>query len=349
VDPPTADFREADRNLIAHYAGRFGWEVGAVLRPSTARVVAETDELDESDWMVASLDGDLLVHHRDRPLRAELPVAINTPQREFDAALVRTHEHAWALLWSRGDDERRAERFVAGSPDLLRWETPRRLRFAPPAEGTGGNGAELEGSSNVCATTNDYLMLVERGFARHSEDLRSWTAPVRVFGQDAWRSALTRTEDGWAWAVCLTDSDALEPYDPADPLTGYFVIDGRRYRHVCELRVAASRDGLAWEERGKITLPGQGSGLWAFPLPAGALGIGVQFNARFMRWFTLPSSGGLREIPSSLELQTDSPAAVFFVRDGRILSLRPVFDYFREQRSVLLGAGSRRLFEEFGP
>jgi TolB-like protein len=348
MDPPAPDHREADRKLIAHYAGRFGWELGAVLRPSTAPVLVATDELETGGWMVASLDGDLLVHHRDRPLRAELPVAINTPGREFDAALVRTHEHAWALLWSRGDDARRAERFVASSPDLLRWETPRRLRFAPPAEGTRGNAAELEGSSNVCATTAGYLMLVEPGFARSSEDLRTWGPPARVFDEDAWRSALARTEDGWAWAVCLTDSDALEPYDPTDRWTGYFVIDGKSYKHTGELRVAATRDGRAWEERGRVTLSGQGSGLWAFPLGDAAIGIGVQSNARFMRWF-VASRTGLSEVRSALDLQLDSSAAVFSVHDGWILCLRPVFDHFAEQQSVLLGAGSRRLFEELGP
>jgi hypothetical protein len=113
--------------------------------------------------------------------------------------------------------------------------------------------------------------------------------------------------------------------------------------------VAATRDGVAWEERGRVALPGQGSALWAFPLPGGAIGIGVQFNSRFIRWFARSRSGGLREVSSSLELQTDSPEAAFFARDGRVLSLRPAFDFFGEQRSVLLGAGSRALFQELAP
>jgi TolB-like protein len=349
--PLAADFREADRKLIEHYAGRFGWELGAVLRASTAPAVADAAGLDADGWMVAALDGDLLVLHRDRALRAELPVAINTPEREFDAALVPTPERSWALLWSRGNDEREAERYVARTRDFLRWETPRHLRFAPPADATAPavRAGELEGTSDVCALRDGYLMLVERGFARRSGDLRHWDRPLRILERDAWRSALSRTADGWAWAVCLADSEVLEPYTPADRLCGYFVIDGKRYRHTCALRVAASRDGRAWEERGRLTLAGQGSGLWAFPLSGDAIGIGVQFNARFMRWFALSSSGGLREIGSALELQTDSPEAVFFAREGRILSLRPVFDYFGEQRTVLLGAGSRRLFEEFAP
>ncbi len=350
VNPPVApatDFEEADRKLLAHYGA--GWEVGAVLRESSARVAAGSTELGAEDWMVAALDGDLLVHHRERPLRAELPVTINTPQREFDPCLVRTHEHSWALLWSRGNDERSAQRFVAFTKDLLRWETPRRLRFAPPPDRSGRAAEELEGSSDVCRTAARYLMLVEGGLARHSDDLRNWEAPLRIFAQDAWRSCLTRTEDGRLWAVYVADSDALEPYTPADWLAGYFVLDGRRYKHMCAVHVAVSRDGRAWEERGEVTLSGQSSGLWAFPIADGAIGIGVQFNSRFMKWFALSRSGELREIPSSLELPTDSRDVTFFVRDGRILSLRPVFDHFGEQRTVLLGAGSRKLFEDLLP
>jgi hypothetical protein len=98
-----------------------------------------------------------------------------------------------------------------------------------------------------------------------------------------------------------------------------------------------------------VTLSGQGSGLWAFALDTGAIGIGVQFNGRFVRWFVASRSGELREIRSSLELPSDSSEAVFRVHDGRVLCLRPVFDYFTEQRSVLLGAGSRRLFQELTP
>ncbi len=364
VGPPAAtavDFREADKKLLEHHAWRGGWELGAVLRESTSRVVAGSAELRSEDWIASSLDGELLVHHRDLPLRAELPVAINTPQREFDPCLVRTHEHSWALLWSRGNDERSAQRFVALTTDFVRWEAPRRLRFAPPLDRAGPapeSTEELEGSTDVCPIPAGYLMLVERGLARHSADLRSWEAPLPVLDEDVWRSCLARTADGRSWAVCVTDSDVREPYTSADWLAGYSVVDGRRYKHMCELRVAASRDGFAWEEGGRAVLSGQSSGLWAFPLApdvpdAGeGLGIAVQFNNRFMRWFAVSRSGELREISSShssLELQTDSGDAVFFVRDGRILSLRPVFDYFTEQRTVLLGAGSRRLFEDFVP
>jgi hypothetical protein len=191
-------------------------------------------------------------------------------------------------------------------------------------------------------------MLVE-GFARRSDDLRSWEAPIPIFDEAVWRSALTRTEDGWLWAVCAAHSDALEPYTSADWLAGYSVIDGRRYKHMSELRVAVSRDGSAWQEQGRLAVSGQSSGLWVFPVSGGAIGIGVQFNNRFMKWFALSRSSELQEIPSSLELQTDSSDVIFFVRDERILCLRPVFDFFTEQRTVLLGAGSRRLFEGFTP
>ena len=298
--------------------------------------------------MVCSLDGELLIHHRDRPLKVDLPVTINTPEREFDPCLVRTHEGAWALLWARGADKRSAQRFVAVTADFLRWEAPRRMRFAPahPDEDPRSVWSRA-GPCDVLPIAGGYLMLLDGGSTRRSDDLRSWEGPTRVFERDAWRSRLTKTDDGRVWAVYQTWSDVREPYTAADWLTGYYVTDGKRYKHMSEIHVARTRDGVEWQEYASVVLPGQGSGLWAFPVSDRAIGIGVQFNSRFMKWFTTSRPETLQAIPSSVELMCQSDDVTVFAGDGLIACLCPVFDHFAAQQTVLMGVGSRRLFEGF--
>ena len=47
-----------------------------------------------------------------------------------------------------------------------------------------------------------------------------------------------------------------EPYTDADWLHGYFVTDGKRYRHVTELQVSHSADGTDWQPAGTVVVPG---------------------------------------------------------------------------------------------
>jgi hypothetical protein len=346
---PAPGRTEADRKLIAQFASRGGWELGAVLRRSSSATYSGTPALDvfAEEWVVFSLDGELFIHHRDRPLQVDLPVTINTPEREFHPRLVRTHEGGWALLWARGADKRSARCFVAVTTDFLRWETPRRLQFAPAPPDAGLRSVESAGAYDVLPVAGGYVMLLDHGQIRRADDLRSWGPPIQVFDRGAWNGRLTKTGDGRLWAVYQTVSGVREPYEATDRLTGYYVTDGVRYKHMCEIHVAHSLDGIEWREFSKVVLPGQGSGLWAFPLADGRIGIGVQFNSRFMKWFATARSNTLRAIPSSLELMCQSGDASVFASDGRVACLAPMFDHYDTQRTVLLGAGSRRLFEDF--
>ena len=346
---PVSGLTEADRKLIAQFAGRGGWELGAVLRESSAETYSGAPALDvfAEEWVVVCLDGELFIHHRDRPLKVDLPVTINTPEREFNPRLVRTHEGSWALLWARGADKRTARCFVAVTTDFLRWETPRRVQFAPAPPDAGLRSVETAGAYDVAPVTSGYVMLLDQGQIRSSDDLRSWGPPTQVFDPGSWDGRLTKTEDGRLWAVYQTGSDVREPYEAADWLAGYYVTDGERYKHMCEIHVAQSLDGLEWREFAKVVLPGQGSGLWAFPLADGSVGVGVQFNSRFMKWFATTRSNALRAIPSSLELMCQSGDAFVFASDGQVACLAPMFDHYDAQRTVLLAAGSRRLFEDF--
>jgi hypothetical protein len=340
--------READKRLVTHHAGRDGWEVGSVLRPSTARrLKGFPSPCHEEDWRVSALDGDLFLHHRDLALAIDLPSTINTPARELDPCLVRTHAGSWALLFSRGE-ERDLQHLVASTADGVRWEAPLSLRFDPPPQPPARDARSLEGSSGVRRTEAGYVMLLQNGFARRSEDLRTWSEPVALFEGEIWRTCLTESDEGVLWAACVAGPDELVPYRAdtpmGDALAGYFVVDGVRYKHVCELRVAASLDGIEWTERGRILLSGQAGGLWALAVPGAEIAVALQFNGRFLKWF-LSSPRGLEEAPSPVELLCTAEGVAFYAREGSIWCLRPVLDAYEGQRNAVLRMGSGSLFE----
>jgi hypothetical protein len=107
--------------------GAAGWENVALVQDDRAVAYTGTPSLDvyAEDWLVYSMGGDIqILCQRDPQLRIELPITINTREREFDPSLVRTHDGRYALLWARGTGKRNAKRFVAVFPDFLRWETP---------------------------------------------------------------------------------------------------------------------------------------------------------------------------------------------------------------------------------
>ena len=297
-----------------------------------------------------SIDGDIQIfHQRDPRLKIDIPIAINTREREFDASLVRTHDGRYALLWARGTSKRNARRFVAFSADLLLWATPQRMVFEEPSKNLGYTYAQAEPPErtyNVVPTRRGYAMLLAQGFVRHSKDLRSWGPPQKVIPQDLYRNRLVKTRDGTLWAVYENSSDELQPYTPDDWLYGYFVVDGKQYRHVTELRVSRSADGIHWEPAGRIVFPGQPSGLWAFPVSEGQIGIAVAFNNLFAKWLTASRFGELRWVETELEVMHQSEEAEFFALDTVLTCIRPVFD-FEKQKAMLLSTSSQALYERF--
>jgi hypothetical protein len=324
----------AVQKLIDRYSA--GWERAFVVREAQTVVYAGDPSLDvyAEDWLVYSMDGDIQIfHQRDPQLKIDIPITINTREREFDPSLVRTHDGRYALLWARGTSKRNARRFVAVSEDLRRWETPRRMVFEKPPENTGytyGRAEPPERTYNVVSIRQGYAMLLAQGFVRYSEDLRNWGPPQKVT----------------VWAVYENSSDELQPYTPDDWLHGYFVVDGKRYRHVTELRVSRSADGIHWEAAGKIVFPGQPSGLWAFAVSERQIGIAVARNNLFVKWFTASRFGDLRRIDSELQVMHQSEEAEFFVGDALLTSIRPIFD-FETQKQMLLGTSSQALYKRF--
>jgi TolB-like protein len=336
------------QKLIDRYAA--GWERSYVVRDAQTVVYSGHPPLDvfAEDWLVCSLEGDIRIfRQRDPKLEVNLPITINSREREFDPSLVRTHDGGYALLWARGTSSRNAARFVAFSADLLRWETPQRLVFEEPPGNIGYTYAQaepLERTFNVVPLRRGYAMLLAQGFVRRSEDLRKWGLPRKAIPQDLAKNRLFKGRDGIVWAVYEGSSKELQAYTQDDWLHGYFVIDGKQYRHVTELRVSRTVDGIKWEAAGTVVFPGQPSGLWVFALDERQIGIAVGFNNLYVKWFAASSLGDLRQIDSQLQLQFmhQSEEAECFVRDGSLTCIRPVLD-FEKQKPMLLATSTERL------
>jgi len=338
------------QKLIARYAA--GWDHAFVIRQPQTILYAGDPSLDvyAEDWLVYAMDGDIRIfHRRDPQLTIDIPITINTRESEFDPSLVRTHDGRYALLWARGTSKRNASRFVAFSADLLRWETPQRMVFEEPPGQIGYTYAQaepLERTTNVVPIPRGYAMLLAQGFVRTSDNLRHWGPLQKMLPQDLYRNRLVKTRDGTIWAVYERSSDERQPYTPDDWLHGYFVVDGKAYRHVTELRVSRSVDGMHWQEAGKFVVPGQPSGLWGFPVSEGQIGIAVAFNNLFAKWFRASRARDLRRVDSDLQVMHHAEEAECFMRESSLICIRPVFD-FEQQKPMLLATSSRSLYKEF--
>jgi TolB-like protein len=327
-----------------------GWEQATVIRSPQTTVYTGQPALDvyAEDWHVHAADGNIQIfHRRDPQLRIALPIRINTPEPEFDPSLVRTHDGGWALLWARGTSARTARRFVALSRDLLRWETPQRMVFAEPPgklEYTYAQVEPLERTTNVVPVQRSYVMLLAQGFLRSSTDLRTWGPPQKVLSQDLDRNRLLKTRDGTVWAVYESSSEERQPYTPDDWLHGSYVVDGRQYRHVTELRVSRSRDGVHWQGAGTLVFPGRPSGLWGFALSERQIGVALAFNNRVLKWMTASTARDLRAIDAEVPAVHHDAAAEFFVRNAALVCVRPVPD-LQAQTTMVLATSSRALYE----
>lgn len=338
----------AMQELVTRYTAR--WDGAVVVRPPQTVVYTGDPALDvyAEDWLVVAMDGDIrLVRRNDPQFTIDLPLTINSRQQEFDPSLVRTHDSRYALLWARGTSKTNARRFVAFSEDLLRWETPQRMAFEAPIGKIGYTYGRLEPPErtyNVVPIRQGYAMLLAQGFMRYSDDLRHWGRPQKVMPHDMYRNRLLKTRDGTVWAVYENASDTLQPYTSADWRHGYFVVNGKRYRHVTELRVSRSVDGVDWQASGKLTFPGQPSALWSFPVSDRHIGIAVAFNNRFVQWLTASRPDDLRRIDSDLQVMHDAAHAECFVRDASLICVRPVFDV-EAQKPILLATSSQTLYQ----
>lgn len=146
------------------------------------------------------------------------------------------------------------------------------------------------------------------------------------------------------WAVYETSSSERQPYAPEDWLHGFFVTDGKAYRHLTQLRVSRSVDGRVWEAAGAVVVPGQPSALWAFVVDDRRIGIAAGFNNLYVKWVTASSLAELEPIDADLQLFDQTGEAEFFVRDGALTCVRSIFSVEGQTR-VLFATTTERLFK----
>jgi tetratricopeptide (TPR) repeat protein len=335
------------RSVIERYAS--GWEDASVVRAAQTMVYSGNPRLDAyaEDWLAYGLDGDIRIfNQRDPTLEVGMPITVNSREREFDPSLVRTHDGRYALLFTRGTSRTTARRFVAYSADLLRWDTPRRMLFADSSAVTGYTYAlaePLERTYNVAAASRGYVMLLAQGFVRHSDDLENWSVPHKALPQDLDKNRLLKGHDGTIWVIYETTSSERQDYTDDNWLSGFFVVGGKRYAHVTELRASRSTDGRTWVPAGKVTLSGQPSALWSFNAGERQIGIGVGFNNVYAKWFTASTAGDLREIVAELPVMYHSEEAQFFVDGTRLTCIRPVVDP-ATQKPMLLATTTEQVW-----
>jgi hypothetical protein len=227
----------------------------------------------------------------------------------------------------------------------VRWESPQRLVFENPSEPvayTYSQSEPLERTFNIAALGRGYVMLLAQGFLRRSDDLRTWGPPRRELPQDLGRNRLLQGGDGSVWAIYETSSSERQPYTDADWLSGFFVVDGKRYRHTTELRASRMVDG-AWDDAGRLTLAGQPGGLWALAVDERRIGVGVGFNNLVTRWFAASPFEDLAELDVQLPFLQQSDDAAFFVRDAQLTGVRPILDP-ATQKLMLLATTTSRLW-----
>ena len=84
--------------------------------------------------------------------------------------------------------------------------------------------------------------------------------------------------------------------------------------------------------------------LWLFAVSETRIAIAVQFNNAFVRWLTSSDARTLHEMTSVVGLKSESQA-VLYAENARVSCVRPVFDYFEAQRSVLVKMSSKEQLE----
>ncbi len=347
------DFVEADQTLIQKFALLHGWDSGLVLRQQYAQAYIGEPRLDvyAMDWLVLSVGGDIQVISKDRPNTIiTLPMTINTQAIEDRASLVRTLEGGYALFWRRSAGVQGSETgyFYSKSEDLINWETPQQLIFSEP-QVTFPNVRDperMKDTLNIIPIPGKYMILLEGGLVRYSDDLRHWASPKKLFTFDGSDYALLKASDGRIWAIGTHYfEEEIKPGTIVDPLAGYTQdAQGRRYYFKDAFRVSTSVDGILFSPEKTIHSDRAISSLWVFPLDQGRIGLVISFNNYFLKWLVSRTPERFSVLDSPVVLgDSRSEDVHFFVKDRRIFSIRAVHDFVEEQW-VVLAASSRKAY-----
>jgi hypothetical protein len=302
---------------------------------------------------VTSVDGDLQLVRRDDPdVHLALPRPIRSEESERAPALVKSHEGGFALFWSRGPEKRPDRFYVASSRDLVNWSEPRELVLAdlddvdPAPDGrTGGNDVRAKTRARtraVFTTRTAYLMVLDDGLIRHSDDLVHWSAPVRALPADARLTRFVQTLDRRVWAIYCTDPETEVLYTHGDGLIGYYVRGGKKYKRLFDVVATSSADGKTWTHPTKIFTHGEPSELWSLPLTERSIALAVLYNGRFLRWAVSTTRDRFEPVDAPIR-QLSRRGARFFVHRKQVFCTHDIRG--RQSPSRTLALRSRKLYE----
>ena len=171
---PSAKPHQRDQYLMQRHARKYGWSDVGLVRDADTRTINEISYPTRDDWLVFSQEGDLrLWNHRDPSISSLLPLPINTSSVEKHPSLIKTFDRKLALFWIR-EREGKAALFVATSPDMKTWTTPKVVRF----EQRRGDTKELQDvlvefrdAPSIIQSLGEYMMLLADGRLAVSQDL----------------------------------------------------------------------------------------------------------------------------------------------------------------------------------
>ena len=353
LQSPKSDYMEADKKVIKYFVKQYGWDEGVVLRDETSNFYSAnpTRDVYSLDWIAYAQDGEIHILEQNHPeVKVKLPIVINTNEYEYDPSLVRTHEGRFALFFSRGGESKDQHLgfFYSTTKDLIQWETPKRLKFDDP-EGhqqphQGFNSSKR--TFNIVPIPNQYMMLLEKGFVRYSDNLRQWGLPKKLFKYECWDAVVLKTKEERIWIVATDFLDEeVKEGDPPDPHFGYYTTgDGKKYRKSEAIVVTTSVDGINWSPQVRVFVDRETSGLWAFPVGRSQIVIAVSYNNLYLKWAVSRTPAGFSVINSPVQLLLETKKIHFFVKDKTIYCLRPVHD-FVEEEGVALIMGSQKVYK----
>jgi hypothetical protein len=185
---------------------------------------------------------------------------------------------------------------------------------------------------NVVSTPNGYIMLLAQGFVRYSNDLKRWSVPEQLFKQDGWRNQIFKGRDGRIWVIY----DQFLREKMKTPLHFPYAI--------C---ISSSLDGKSWTTVKQINIGQEPSDFWGFAVGDSQIGIAVQHNNMFLKWFISSDPKNFHEVSSPVRLNlTWGRVIEFFAHTGKIFCARTTADNTEEQ-NVLLIMESEKLNRRF--
>ena len=104
----------------------------------------------------------------------------------------------------------------------------------------------MKDTVNIVPIPARYVMLLEGGLVRYSDDLRYWAPPKRLFEFDGSYYALLKAGDGRIWALGTHYyEEEIKPGTFVDPLAGYTQdAQGRKSYFKDAILVSTSVDGV---------------------------------------------------------------------------------------------------------